>query len=77
MRYGKSFTSPKYDTQLPIDKMKISIDAMSEETTMLLHRRVRDVQSDNKILKRKVEDMDQRLRGMDSILYHPSPQVYC
>ncbi|PMD58327.1 uncharacterized protein K444DRAFT_631136 [Hyaloscypha bicolor E] len=48
-----------------IGKMKVAIDAMSEETTLHLHMRVREVRSDNKTLQQKVDDMNQRLRVND------------
>jgi FtsZ-binding cell division protein ZapB len=77
VRYGKSFIPPKYNTQLAIGKMKVAINAMSEETTLLLHMRVREIQSDNKTLQQKVEDMNQRLRGIKSRPNLPKLRGYC
>lgn len=71
MRYGKSLIPPNYNTQFTIDKMKATINALREETTLQLHMRVREVQGDNKILKQKLRDMDQRLRGMNPRPYKP------
>ncbi|KAL3421659.1 hypothetical protein PVAG01_05815 [Phlyctema vagabunda] len=65
VRCFRSLMPPKYDTRVTIDTMTAAVSAMGTETTLLLHKRVRNIQCDYKILRQMFDGMKQDFKDKD------------